>query len=156
MNTVIKLGIIMDPIAHINIKKDSSFAMLLEAKKRGWQVYYMEQSFLFLKQDVAYAKMYPIIRLIDNSSQWFELGEEIIAPLNILNIILMRKDPPVSKDFLYTTYLLSFAEKQGVLVVNKPQALRDANEKLFAQWFPHCCPPTLVSADKKLLCNFIR
>lgn len=154
MNTHTQLGIIMDPIAQINIAKDSSFAMLLAAQQRGWQIYYMEQHFLFLKQGIVYAKMYPI-KVMDDPSHWFDLGEEIITPLHHLDIILMRIDPPVNQDFLHTTHLLDIAEKQGVLVVNKPQALRDANEKLFAQWFPHCCPPTLVSANKKLLLDFI-
>lgn len=154
MNTSTQLGIIMDPITHINIAKDSSFAMLLAAQKRGWQIYYMEAHFLFLKQGIVYAKMYPI-KVTDDTSHWFDLGEEIITPLHRLDIILMRIDPPVSTDFLHTTHLLDIAEKQGVLVVNKPQALRDANEKLFAQWFPHCCPATLVSANKKILRDFI-
>ena len=154
MNISTKLGIIMDPIAKIKIAKDSSFAMLLAAQHRNWQIYYMEQNFLFLQQGVVYAKMHPI-NVMENPEHWFDLDEEIIAPLHSLDIILMRKDPPVDEHFTYTTHLLDLAEKQGVLVVNKPQALRDTNEKLFAQWFPHCCPPTLVSADKQQLRDFI-
>ncbi len=154
MNTPVKLGIIMDPITKINVAKDSSFAMLLAAQHRGWQIYYMEQHFLFLKQGITYAKMYPL-KVAENPSHWFDFEEEITLPLHMLDVVLMRKDPPVGERFSYTTQLLDLAEKQGVLVVNKPQALRDANEKLFAQWFPHCCPPTLVTTDKQQLRDFI-
>lgn len=144
----------MDPIDKINIAKDSSFAMLLAAQNRGWQLYYMQQHFLFLSQGVAHAKMYPIT-VADNPAHWFDLGEEIISPLHNLDVILMRKDPPVDEQFVYTTHLLDLAAKQSCVVINNPQALRDTNEKLFAQWFPHCCPPTLVSANKQQLKEFI-
>jgi glutathione synthase len=142
--TTIKLGVIMDPISAIHYKKDSTLAMLWEAKHRGWEIYYFEVKDLFLCD----GKVYGFSRLLtvfQDPAHWFDLSEEKIIPLHELNIILMRKDPPFDSDYLYATQLLDLVEKTGVLVANKPQSLRDANEKLFATWFPQCCPSILVT-----------
>lgn len=144
----------MDPIASINIKKDSSFAMLLEAQRRGWPITYMEQGDLFLRDGKTYARMRSL-RVEDNPKHWFELGGETTEPLAALNAIIMRKDPPFDMEYIYTTYLLELAEAAGVLVVNKPQSLRDCNEKLFTAWFPQCTPPTLVTRGKNQLRDFL-
>ena len=151
----IRLGIIMDPIQAINIKKDSSFAMLLEAQQRGWEIYYMEQQDLFLRNGIAYATMRRL-KVKDDLNGWYELREEEKLPLHHLQTILMRKDPPVDKAYLYATQLLDLAEQQGVLVVNKPQSLRDVNEKLFIAWFPQCCVDTLVTSNIKQLKEFLQ
>jgi len=140
----IKLGIVMDPIESINIKKDSSFAMLLEARRRGWELYYMQQSDLFLQDGVTYASM-ARVDVYDDAGKWFNITETLTAPVSELDTVLMRLDPPFDMEYIYTTYLLEYAERQGVLVVNKPQSLRDANEKIFTGWFPQCSPPTLVT-----------
>ncbi|MES2142280.1 MAG: glutathione synthase [Pseudomonadota bacterium] len=148
----ISLGVIMDPISQINTKKDTTFAMLLEAQRREWPIFYMEQTDLFLKQDIPYARMRRL-KVQDNTKNWFELGKEKVESLNQLTVILMRKDPPVDMQYIYTTQLLDIAESQGVRVVNKPQSLRDYNEKLFTLQFPQCCPPSLIThsiADAKL------
>ncbi|MEO6697411.1 MAG: glutathione synthase [Gammaproteobacteria bacterium] len=150
----LRLGVVMDPIASINIKKDSSFAMLLEAQRRGWPIAYMEQGDLFLRDGKTYARMRSL-RVEDNPKHWFELGGETTEPLTALDVILMRKDPPFDMEYIYTTYLLERAEVEGVLVVNKPQALRDCNEKLFTAWFPQCIPPTLVTRRKMQLRDFL-
>lgn len=134
----------MDPIERINIDKDTSFAMLLEAQQRGWQLYYMELDDLYLRDGKPFASMRPL-QVERNPQQWFQLGDRQDTPLNILDAALMRKDPPFDQEYIYATYLLERAESEGVLVVNKPQSLRDANEKLFTAWFPQCCPPTLVA-----------
>jgi glutathione synthase len=140
----IRLGVVMDPIASIKVNKDSTFAMLLEAQARGWPVHYMEQDDLFLRDGQAFAR-HRALRLFDDASRWYEWGEEDTDPLAAFDVILMRKDPPFDMEYVYTTYLLERAEDAGVLVVNQPRSLRDANEKLFTAWFPQCAPPTLVT-----------
>jgi glutathione synthase len=151
----LKLGVVMDPIASINYKKDSTLAMLWEAAKRNWEIYYFEQKDLFIRDGVAYGNS-RVLKVSQNSEKWYDLSEEVAIPLAQLNIILMRKDPPFDREYIYTTYILEHAEHDGVLVVNKSQALRDANEKLFTTWFPGCCPPTLVTRSVRLLRDFFQ
>jgi glutathione synthase len=150
----IKLGVVMDPIAAINPKKDSTLAMLLAAQKRDWQLFYMTQKDLSLRDGHVQAVMQPL-EARDDLHDWFSLSEPANRKLTELDVILMRKDPPLDMQYIHTTYLLELAEAAGVLVVNKPQTLRDANEKLFTAWFPQCCPPTLVSRDMGQLRSFI-
>ena len=149
----LKLGVVMDPISSINVKKDSTLAMLLAARRRGWKLLYMEQQDLFLDQGKAYARM-KTMEVEDSLENWFEFKDEFVEELAQLDIILMRKDPPVDSEFIFTTHILEAAERQGVLVVNKPQSLRDCNEKLFATQFPELCPPVLVSRNAMLLRQF--
>ena len=150
---MIKLGIVMDPISDINIKKDSSFAMLLAAQSRGYQLYYMEMKDLAMVNGKAMATMSPL-RVEDNSESWYELGESEDTPLAELDAILMRKDPPFDTEFVYATYMLERAEDEGVLIVNKPQSLRDANEKLFTAWFAEFTPETIVTRDEQRIRQF--
>jgi glutathione synthase len=150
----IKLGMVMDSIAHINIKKDTSFAMLLEAQARGWELHYMELNDLFLRNGIAYARTRTLTVQRD-TKQWYQFSEEQDIPLHALQVILMRKDPPFNQEFIYATYLLERAESMGTYVVNKPQSLRDANEKLFTAWFPQCCAETLVTREPKRIRQFL-
>ncbi|PCJ16709.1 MAG: glutathione synthase [Gammaproteobacteria bacterium] len=150
----IKLGVVMDPIEKINFKKDSTLAMLLEAQSRGYELYYMEQSDLFIELGLSYASMRPI-KVSNTEEKWFDLSAPTKVRLSDLDAILMRKDPPFDMNFIYTTYLLEQAEREGVLIVNKPQSLRDCNEKLFAAQFPQCCPPLLISSDQARIQAFI-
>lgn len=143
---MIKLGIVMDPINEINIKKDSSFAMLMAAQERGYQLFYMEMADLAIVNGVAMGNMRPL-KVMNDVNHWFELGEAKDTPLSELNIVLMRKDPPFDTEYIYATYMLERAEEQGVLIVNKPQSLRDANEKLFTAWFSEFTPETIVTRD---------
>ncbi len=152
MNTT--LGVIMDPIESIKVQKDSTFAMLLAAQHRGWELLYMEQGDLSLSDGVTYARMRPL-RVRDNASNWYQLGDQRQAPLDSLDVVLMRKDPPFDMEYIYTTYLLEQAEHRGCLVVNRPQALRDANEKLFTSEFNDCTPPTLVSRSAAEIRSFL-
>lgn len=138
------LAVLMDPLGSINIKKDSTLAMLLEAQKRGWTIQYMEQRDLMLLDGKAKAYM-RTLTLDMKRSPWFELTEPVLQDLGTIDVILMRKDPPFDMEYIYCTYLLELAEAAGTLIVNKPRSLRDANEKLFTAWFPQCTPPTLVS-----------
>ncbi|AAN53907.1 glutathione synthase [Shewanella oneidensis MR-1] len=143
---MIKLGIVMDPISEINIKKDSSFAMLMAAQERGYQLFYMEMADLAIVNGVAMGNMRPL-KVMNDANHWFELGEAKDTPLSELNVVLMRKDPPFDTEYIYATYMLERAEEQGVLIVNKPQSLRDANEKLFTAWFSEFTPETIVTRD---------
>jgi glutathione synthase len=147
------VGVVMDPIADITYKKDTTLALLLAAKKRGWTLKYMELGDLHLRQGKAWARMADL-DVFANPDAWYSLGEPQVQPLAELDILLMRKDPPFDNAFLTSTWLLEAAEREGVLVVNKPQSLRDCNEKLFAQEFPQCCPPTLVSSNSQLIRDF--
>ena len=151
----VRVGIIMDPIAQIAFKKDSSLAMLLAAQARGWTLFYMEQRDLYQLGDQARARMCPL-RVFNDPQKWFETGDEFDSALGELDVILMRKDPPFNSEYVYATYLLELAEKAGTLVVNRPQSLRDCNEKFFATQFPQCTPPTLVSRRADILREFAR
>ena len=151
----VRVGIIMDPIAQIAFKKDSSLAMLLAAQARGWTLFYMEQRDLYQLGDQARARMCPL-RVFNDPQKWFETGDEFDSALGELDVILMRKDPPCNSEYVYATYLLELAEKAGTLVVNRPQSLRDCNEKFFATQIPQCTPPTLVSRRADILREFAR
>lgn len=149
-----KLGMVMDPIVNINIRADSSFAMLLAAQRRGWEVLYMEMGDLFLRDGRAHARLRQIT-VEDNPRNWFSFTDSYIAPLDTLDVVFMRKDPPFDREYLLATYLLEHAETLGAWVINKPQSMRDVNEKLYTAWFPLCCPPTLVSSRIDLLKTFL-
>lgn len=149
----IRLGVVMDPIQNINFKKDSSLAMLLAASGRGWSLIYMEQQDLYLEDGIAKA-LSSELQVFDDPDHWYEVGEQQSIVLSDLDVILMRKDPPFDNEFLYSTYILEMAEQQGAMVVNRPQALRDNNEKLLAAEFPQCCPPLLVTRRADLLKGF--
>jgi glutathione synthase len=152
----ISLGIVMDPIGSINTKKDSSLAMLLAAQTRGWQLFYMEMPDLLVRDGQSYGYVKPI-HVCDNPSDWFSfIGAGELRALGTLDVILMRKDPPVDMEYVYATYVLERAEALGVLVVNRPRGLRDVNEKLYTAWFTECCAPTLVTRRQSELHGFLK
>lgn len=150
-----KLGIVMDPIEDINIKKDSSFAMLLEAQSRGWQISYLQQSDISLQENQVVAQTQRL-QVFDDPQNWYSLSDTRTTRLGELDIILMRKDPPFDMEFVYTTYLLELAEQQGTWVINRPSSLRDYNEKLSTAWFPHCCAPTIVGRRHEDFLGFLQ
>lgn len=143
----IKLGIVMDAIESINIKKDTSFAMMLEAQKRGYEIYYMQIGDLYINngQPRALVKQ---ISVQEQTDDFFTIVDEDDICLAELSVLLMRKDPPVDSQFIYATHIFSLAKDLGTLVVNDPQALRDFNEKLFTSLYPDYIPPTLVTSSK--------
>lgn len=149
----IRLGVVMDPIGGIHYKKDSTLALLWEAKARGWQISYFEPSDLFLRDGVPYGRA-RALKVARDPSKWYAFGDETTIPLAELDVILMRKDPPFNEEYIYCTYLLEQAERLGVLVVNRPQSLRDCNEKLFTTWFPQCMPSTIVTQSIEKLHAF--
>jgi glutathione synthase len=147
--TPIKMGVVMDPIEDVKVAKDSSMAMMLEAQSRGYEIYYMEMKDLYLTQGKARADVKQV-KVFDDANHWYELSASEDIALSDLDVILMRKDPPFDTEFIYATYMLERAEVEGTLIVNKPQSLRDCNEKLFTAWFADLTPKTLVtrSSDK--------
>lgn len=141
-----QLAVVMDPIGSIKTVKDSTFAMLLEAQRRGWALHYVIPGSLGLRDGQAGARL-ASLAVKDDPSSWYSLGEARWLPLSTVDHVLMRKDPPLDADFLHDTLILSAAQAQGVAVSNHPQGLRDLNEKLAALLFPQCAPPTLVSRE---------
>ena len=150
----LEVGVVMDPIESIHFKKDSTLAMLLAAQRRGFRLRYMEMGDLFVRDGESRARMREL-RVANDSRRWFELDAPRTRALGELDVILMRKDPPFDMEFVYSTYILERAEAAGTLVVNRPQSLRDANEKMYTAWFASCCPPTLVTRSLPLLHEFL-
>jgi glutathione synthase len=151
----IRIGVVMDPIAGINYKKDSTMAMLWAAADRGWSLFYMEPGDLSLVQGEAVARMAPL-EVFRDPERWCSLGDAEWQSLADLDVVLMRKDPPFDNEYVYATYILEAAERQGTLIVNRCESLRDCNEKIFATQFPQCCPPVLVSGNAGQLKEFHR
>ena len=151
---VLKTGVVMDPIGEIKTYKDSTFAMLLEAQRRGHMLYYMEPRDIFAEDGRVFAGMQQL-EVRDNTTDWFNLAPADRKPLDELDIVLMRRDPPFDMDYIYTTYMLELAEMAGTLVINQPQSLRDANEKFFINNFPQCCVPMLISSSSNLIREFV-
>jgi glutathione synthase len=149
-----RLAVVMDPIRDIAYPKDSTLAMLLAAQTRGFALSYLEQSDLLLRDGVARGQLRPLAVRADPEG-WYTLGEPMDAALGDLDVILMRKDPPFDTEYIYSTYVLERAELQGALVVNRPQGLRDINEKVYTAWFPQCCAPTLITRDMKAMAAFL-
>ena len=149
----IKLGIVMDPISQVNVKKDSSMAMMFEAQKRGYQLYYIEMKDLYLTQGQCRATTQQV-KVYDDPEHWYDLAEIEDIAVESLDAVLMRKDPPFDTEYIYATYMLERAELAGTLIVNKPQSLRDCNEKLFTAWFADLTPKTLVTRNNELIRQF--
>lgn len=144
----------MDPIQSINFKKDTSLLILLAAKKSGFTLYLIEQNDLYLDCDEPRA-LTAELNVFDDEKEWFELKTKRDISINDLDVILMRKDPPFNKEYIYSTYILEAAKRKGVLIVNDPQSLRDCNEKIFATEFKQFTPPLIVTKNIKLLKAFL-
>ena len=145
----------MDPIQSVNTKKDSTYAMMRAAHAKGWDLFIMEQKDLSLDQGVPMANLQRL-HLVDDGADWYELEPSKETAMAELDVLLLRKDPPVDSEFIYATYIAERAEQLGVLVVNRPNSLRDCNEKFYATAFPQCCPPVLISRDVKKLRAFVK
>jgi glutathione synthase len=150
----LRVGVIMDPIDHIKPKKDTTLALMLEAQRRGCELHYMEQSDLLMRDGQVFASR-RLVKVSDDPKHWFAFQGEVFGPLTELDVVLMRKDPPVDQEYLYTTYLLERAEHAGLLVVNRPAALREVNEKLYTAWFGQCTPSTLVTSSERHIRAFL-
>ena len=155
MPAPVRLGVVMDPIGQIKPAKDTSLGMLLAAQARGWELHYAEQRHLWLRDGRAMGRLAPL-SVKNDLAGWATLGQPVERPLADLDVILMRKDPPFDTEYIYTTYILERAENAGTLVVNRPQGLRDMNEKVYTAWFPECCAPTLITRDMDDMHAFLR
>ena len=166
-----RIAFVMDPISTLSLKKDSTLAMIKAAQARGWPVAYLEQQDIYLDagQVLVDARSLSLVepfassldpadaqQIVSQAGSWYELGDALAEPLSNFDIVMMRKDPPFDMEYVYSTYLLERAEADGVLVANKPQSLRDCNEKFFATNFPQCCPPLVVSRREDVLTDFQR
>src|SRR5690606_32864269 len=150
-----RLAVVMDPIEDIQYAKDTTLAMLMAAQARGHALWSLQQGDLYLRDGVARGQARPLTVQADPAA-WYQLGERADLPLGGFDVILMRKDPPFDMEFVHTTYILERAEEAGALVVNKPQGLRDMNEKVYTAWFPEFCAPTLVTRDMAAMGDFAR
>lgn len=153
-NQKISVGVVMDPIESITPKKDSTLAMLLEAERRGVEIQYMTQGGLKLVAGDAVGRS-RLLHVQDDPDHWFELGAEKDIGLGELDVILMRKDPPFDMEYIYTSYILERAEQAGSVIVNRPQALRDMNEKAYTAWFADCAPMSLITRSMQELKSFV-
>ena len=150
----LSIAVLMDPIGAIKIAKDTTFAMLLEAQRRGHSLHYLQQGDLALRDGVPHARL-AALKVREDAAGWFTLGEAQWRTLDGIDVVLMRKDPPVDAEFIYDTMVLELAQQRGVTVINDPRSLRDCNEKLFALQFPQCIAPTLVARDAGELRRFV-
>jgi glutathione synthase len=155
ISSPLRLVVVMDPIDSIKPAKDSTLAILLAAQARGWQLYYAEQKDLWVRDGIALGRLAPL-NVADDGTAWFVLGPTQNAKLGDFDVILMRKDPPFDMEYVYTTYILDRAQAQGAMVCNRPQGLRDMNEKVYTAWFPQCCAPTLITRNMHDMSEFLR
>ena len=149
-----KLGVVMDPIETINFKKDSTLAMMIEAQRKGHEIIYITPDSLFINSGISYASSNKM-EVRNDPSDWFTKEEETIIELSELDSILMRQDPPFNSGYVYNTYVLEMAARQGVNIFNNPRSLRDCNEKVYATEFPQCCTKHLVTSRKDFLTDFV-
>ncbi len=148
------LAVVMDPLESIKPAKDSTLAMLKAAQKRGCEVLVCGQEDLWSRDGRAFARLTPLT-VTDDPARWYETGEPSERELGDVDAVLMRKDPPFDMEYIYSTYLLERAEAAGTLVVNRPQGLRDMNEKAYTAWFPECCAPTLITRQMAAMEAFL-
>jgi glutathione synthase len=150
----VRLAVVMDPIGHIKPAKDSTLAMLLAAQARGWEVLYLELGEVWLRDGEAWGRAAPL-KVRNDLEDWYSRDDAQLERLGALDVILMRKDPPFDTEYIYSTYVLERAEAAGALVVNRPQGLRDMNEKVYTAWFPECCAPTLITRSMPDMAAFL-
>ena len=166
-----RIAFVMDPLDSLSLKKDSTLAMIRSAQARGWELAYLTQRDLLFQENrvrLFASSLWltgPFASTLDPADAqalseagkgWYRLGESRLEDAESFDAILMRKDPPFDMEYIYATYLLERAEEAGVFVTNRPQSLRDCNEKFFATRFPECCPPLVVSRREDVLRDFQR
>ena len=149
-----RLALILDPLEHLKTYKDTSFAIMREAAKRGHELHVMQQGDVVLQsgQVVGYARR---LEMRQHDHAWYTLSEPVVEPLSAFDAVLMRKDPPFDMEYVVSTYLLELAEAQGARILNRPASIRDYNEKLAIAKFPQFMAPTLVTRQPELIRAFI-
>ena len=150
---MLKIGVVMDPVDKIHIDKDTTFVLMLEAQRRGHEVYYMELEDLFIRGGTPFGRFCRI--QLARAMPHFQLNEYVTGALEDFDVLLMRKDPPFDMKFFFATHLLSLVDERKCFVMNHPKGLREANEKLYALRFPEQIPQTLVSSDMARLKAFM-
>ena len=148
-----KIGVVMDSVDKINIDKDTTFVLMLEAQRRGHQVYFMELDDLFIRGGTAHGRHRRL--QLARGTPHYELGDCAVGALEDFDSVWMRKDPPFDMKFFFATHLLSLIDQRNCFVMNHPKGLREANEKLYALRFPEQIPQTLVSSDMARLKAFM-
>jgi glutathione synthase len=148
------LAVLMDPLETIKPAKDSTIAMLNAAARRGLETLVFGQGDLWSRDGRAFARLTPL-EVTGDPKAWYRTGAPAVRDLAAIEAVLMRKDPPFDMEYIYSTYLLERAELAGARVVNRPQGLRDMNEKAYTAWFPDCCAPTLITSDMTAMEAFI-
>jgi glutathione synthase len=148
------LGFLMDPLEHVRVDHDSTFAMMVEAHRRGHRVRYFEQGWLRFSGRCAEARM-RTVAVRPEAGRHFEVLDEAVHPISSLDVLFLRKDPPVDVDFLHATQLVELCAGKSPVYINRPSALREANEKLFTLHFPDLMPETFVAREMQAIADFI-
>ena len=148
-----KILFILDTLDSIKTYKDTSYAMMEEAVSRGHQLGVMQQEDLIWKNGkvICYAQN---LELTGNDKPWYRVGERSAGSLTDFDCVIMRKDPPFDMEYVYSTYLLELGEREGARIFNRPEAVRDFNEKLSIAKFPQFTAPTLVTRQESLIREF--
>lgn len=149
----LRIGVVMDPIDKINIDKDTTFVLMLEAQQRGHELDYMELDDLFIRGGTPQSRFRRVH--VSRATPHYELTDLATGALEDFDVLLMRKDPPFDMKFFFATHLLSLVDERKCFVMNEPKGLREANEKLYALKFPGQIPPTLVASDMERLKAFM-
>jgi len=149
-----EFALVIDPLDSLKAYKDSSVAMMRAVQTRGHALFAFEQPDIFWEDGATRARVRPLSVSADNHD-WYRAGEAAVRPLASFSAVLMRKDPPFDMEYLYSTYLLEAAEREGARVYNRPRAIRDHNEKLAIAQFREFTPPTLVTRDAELIGEFV-
>ena len=149
-----KLGFVMDPVQNVNVREDTTFALMLAAQARGWDIYYIRPQDLGAREDAVWAQIHQVEVRPDPEDK-VTFGDSAYAPLHGLDCIWMRKDPPFDTTYLYEANLLELAQRKGCLVINEPRGLRAANEKLYSLHFPELTPATVVTSEAKRILEFM-
>jgi glutathione synthase len=155
----VKFAFIIDPIHRLDPGHDTSVAMMEAAQARGHEVWITAANALSVVEAKALALMQPVqltpVELVDGlwqaTTPWFELGEPVQRPLEEMDAVFMRTDPPVTVPYLYATYILDYVDPAKTRVINTPQGLRAANEKMYALQFTEAIPETIVSQSKAVI-----
>jgi glutathione synthase len=151
----LRIGFLMDPLPRIDIDKDTTFVFMLEAQERGHEIFFLEARDLVIRRTTPEARIFPV-SVRRRRGDHFELGSGRIEPLEVLDVLFLRKDPPFDMDFFFDTHVASLIDERKTLVLNSPKGLREANEKLYALHFPEVIPESLVASDMGVLKDFLK
>lgn len=158
-----KLAFIIDPIERLDPTHDTSVALMETAQLAGHQVFITQATDLSVRDSQAWAKLLPVtlapVTLGEGRwlavEDWFSLGEALWQPLEAMDAVFMRTDPPVTVPYLYATYLLDYVNPAKTLVINRPSGIRAANEKMYALQFTSVIPETIVTSDREIIRAFV-